>query len=253
MKLNLRVFAVGLFLFALGVTFGTLLRPNNRAISLPITSSPSISLRPIPTENVSGKIYQNQYFKITVPSDWTVSSATQTTYISQCRSKSDCTMTKQAIENPAAANLTKGKYILYINGSTQQASGVIGGRFAEVAMGAPSADAVVTQEPSECGERVMTNDLVNGYPRVDFYVGPKDKTLVCQAPSDKTVWFFSVITDKRGGFFNYDLKRTDMTGYVITMAYNSKNVNDLPVKGSPELNSMLDEMTSILKTLQFKK
>jgi hypothetical protein len=184
--------------------------------------------------------------KLTIPSGWTAKEANQTVYEGQ---------TPKVQPNSSAVNITKGNYILYINTQAQQASGAEGGRFAEIAMGAPSADAVVTQQPSPpCGTS-ESQSADNVYTRVDLFVAKSDiaKTSYCKAPASGTnVWYFSYITNSKKGYFNY---YTDDTppGLVVTMAYNSKDVNKLPQKGSAEVNQALTEMTDIFKTLEIKK
>jgi len=192
-----------------------------------------------PVVSAQSQNYENQYLKITIPSGWTATEANKST------------------SSLAAVNITKGNYILYINTEASQASGTPGGRFAEIAMGAPSADAVVTVQPSPpCGTSV-SNPAMLDHPRVDLYVNSKDNSQsgLCNLPKNSsTVWYFSDITDSHGDYFNYyDSNSTDSgKGYVITMAYNSKDVNSFPVKGSTELNSALADMTSIVKSLVIK-
>lgn len=70
--------------------------------------------------------------------------------------------------------------------------------------------------------------------------------------SGATVWYFSYITDVAGGYFNYYVPGQNRA-LVVTMAYRSKDVNRLPLKGSAELNSMLSEMTSIVGSLTVKQ
>ena len=168
---------------------------------------------------------------VTVPSDWTAS---------------------QAAQNAAAVNITKGNYILYINVNATQASGVTGGRFAEIAQGAPSADAVVTIQPSPpCGTQEKTSAF-DKYSRVDLYVSASDKKDYCAVPTNaSTVWYFSYLTDQNNGYFNY-YQADQPPGLVVTMAYNLKDVNSLPVKGSSDLNTAFSDMTSIAKSLVIK-
>ena len=190
------------------------------------------------------KIYENQYMKVTVPGGWKAAEAVKTVYNGSVAVKSP---------NPAAVNITKGNYTLYINTQASQASGAEGGRFAEIAMGAPSADAVVTEQPSPpCGTS-ENHPAILDHPRVDLYVSSKDKTDYCNVPTNgKTVWYFSYITNSSNGYFNY-YKNDTPPGFVITMAYNSKTVNSFPVKGSMELNQALDDMTTIIKSLDIKQ
>ncbi len=201
--------------------------------------------QPTPTPQTSN-VYENRYLKVLVPEGWAAKEAAQTVYNGQVPGSQP---------NPAAVNITKGNYILYINTQASQASGVEGGRFAEIAQGAPSADAVVTEQPSPpCGTADIIPAILD-HPRVDLYVSAQDtqSKAWCRAPkSGKDVWYFSYITDTSGGYFNYYNSGQGL-GYVITMAYNSKDADSLPVKGGSELNSALAEMTNIVKTLEIKK
>jgi hypothetical protein len=156
---------------------------------------------------------------------------------------------KQAGSNTAAVNIINDKYILYINTQASQASGVEGGRFAEIAQGAPSADAVVTVQPSQpCGTQESTGE---GTYRIDLYINASGKQAYCAVPTNgQTVWYFSYITDSSKGFFNYSAGRGNP--FVITMSYNSKNINSFPVKGSQELQSALSEMNTMVNSLEIK-
>lgn len=205
--------------------------------------------KPIVT-SVKSTVYENQYMKVTIPEEWTTKEATHIVYSSGCAGV-NCTETSKVETLPGAVNIIKGNYILYINVLASQTSGAIGGRFAEIAMGAPSADAVVTAWPSECGTQDR-HPALNGFPRVDMYVGPQDKQEWCNVPIDgKTVWFFSYIADQDdGGYFIHT--GIENINHVYTMSYNSKDVNALPEKGSTELNQMLSEMTDIVKMLELK-
>lgn len=198
------------------------------------------------------QIYETAYLKITVPNGWVVKEANKTTEVGNCTNGQNCTTTTKTEPNPAAVNITKGNYVLYINTQAEQASGVEGGRFAEVAMGAPSVDAVVTEQPSPpCG--TMESHLAFAdRTRQDLYVNNQEKNSYCVTPKNgSTVWYFSYITGPKDGYFNYYVPG-EAKAYVITMAYNSKDVNSFPVKGSQELNTSLNDMTNMLKTLEIK-
>jgi hypothetical protein len=180
------------------------------------------------------RVYENQYMKVDLLPGWTA---------------------KKARSIPAAVNITKGNYILYINTQASQASGVEGGRFSEIAMGAPSADAVVSVQPSPPCGKGESSPAFDGHTRMDLYVSKADlkSQSWCNAPSGgATVWYFSYITDAAGGYFNFYVPGQGRA-LVVTMAYRSKNVNSLPVQGSTELNSMLSEMTSMANSLKVKK
>lgn len=194
-----------------------------------------ISSGTTPAQGTTYGTYENDYLRVTIPSDWTARSV----------------MTSA---NPAAVNITKGNYILYINANAQQASGVAGGRFSEISSGAPSADSVVLMPPSApCGISETVPAMLD-HSQVNLYVSQSDKSESCAAPSNGTVWYFSYITDSKNGYFNYyNQANGSQSAFVITMAYNSKDVNSFPVKGSADLTATLNEMTTIVKTLELKK
>jgi hypothetical protein len=185
-------------------------------------------------QNTQNTVYETPYLKLTLQPGWTA---------------------KRSRRVPTALNIAKGKYILYIDTQATQASGVEGGRFAEIAMGAPSADAVVTVQPSPPCGTAESKPASDRHTRVDLYVSKADSQSQewCSAPSSgATVWYFSYLTDAAGGFFNFYVPGQNKA-LVVTMAYSSKDVNSLPAKGSTELESMLSEMTSMVKSLKVKR
>ncbi len=197
-----------------------------------------------PVNEIKSTTFENDYMKLTLPEGWKAQVAPQKLY-----DNSDVPTTKP---NPAAVNITKGNYILYINTEAQQASGITGGRFAEIAQGAPSADAVIISQPSpQCGTAEIETAFLD-FKRADLFVSSQDKKDYCAVPTNgKTVWYFSYLT--RGqGYFNY-YKSGEAPALVVTMSYNSKTINNFPVKGSAELNTALGDMTAIAESLQLKK
>jgi len=86
---------------------------------------------------------------------------------------------------------------------------------------------------------------------MDYYTSDLAKKEFCNLPVGGSRWYFSYVTTKNGGYFNR-YEDNCCGGLVITMAYNSKDVRELPIKGSTPLNSMLKEMTSIVGTLEVK-
>lgn len=184
--------------------------------------------RTVPT--AKGVTYENEYLTVNIPDGWTVSQATE----------------------PSAVNITKENWILYMDANISQASGVTGGRFSEIGMGVPSVDAVITEHPSVCGTTV-SHEAFGKFTRVDYFMSAGDERDWCVAPTDaKTVWFFSYITSPGNGFFNYG-PSGQKPGLVISMAYNSGVVNDLPEANNEELEAALKEMTEIASTLSLKK
>lgn len=213
----------------LALTFGIVL------IAAACNKQAAVSLTPAPAPNPADQasVYETGYMKVSIPAGWKATAAGK---------------------NSSAVNIAKGNYILYINTQAGQASGVEGGRFAEIAMGAPSAEAVVTEWPNNCGKEEVQAAYTD-HSRVDLYVNKADKQPGCAAPANgSTVWYFSYINGKDKAYFNYYSKigPTGVVGYVITMSYQAKDVNKLPVKGNAELNTMLSEMTSIAKSLEIR-
>jgi hypothetical protein len=213
------------------------------------TSAPEIVIE-TPTQNnetpadeVKSTTFENDYMKLTLPEGWTAEPVS-----GPLQPNSDSSIAPSG----SAVNITKGNYILYINTEAKQASGVEGGRFSEISQGAPSADTVITSQPSpQCGTAEIDTAFLD-FKRADLFVSSQDKKDYCAVPTNgKTVWYFSYLT--RGqGYFNY-YKSGEAPALVVTMSYNSKTINNFPVKGSAELNTALSDMTAITESLQLKK
>lgn len=206
-------------------------------------------------------VYENQYLKVAIPAGWTATQATQTVYYGSCAGyKTDCTDTPKVESKAGAVDITKGNYTLHIDAQASQASGIQGGRLSEITPSGSSVDAVLI-DPGQgpCGFS-ENHPATTGHERVDMYVDEASVRDRPQCVSSKglTSWYFSYITtDAEKGYFNYyhgkDIPADySYMGYVITMSYNSKDVNKLPIKGSTELKSMLSEMTNILRTFESK-
>jgi len=204
--------------------------------------------------NAQKKTFEDQYLKIDLQTGWTA---------------------KAILRSPGAVSITKDKYVLYIATQTAQASGVEGGRFSEISMGAKSADAVLIEPPTPpCGDGKETK-INQKILRNDLFVSSKEKQKYCRTPTNgKSVWYFSYVHNATmGGYFNYyriqkntsllltDLKEIksedfgatgEETGWVITMACNSKDINSFPQEGSKGLKSALAEMASMVKSLRIK-
>lgn len=180
---------------------------------------------------ITGETFENQYLKVTVPADWKLTETKNKT---------------------GAVNIIKGNYILYINPQANQASGVEGGRFAEISMGAPSSDLINTEPPSSpCGIS-ENHPALEKHPRVDLYINKSSAQVWCKAPTKElTYWYFSYITNSDGSYFNY-YKPGEALGYVITMSYSAKDIESLPIKDSKELKDAIATMTAIAKTMKIK-
>lgn len=178
--------------------------------------------------------FSNSLMKVSFPSSW-----------------------KYSETKEGALNLVKNNYILYIHPNVSQASGVEGGRFAEIAQGAPGAELVVTEWPSEpCGNK-GSKTLTSVLERTDYYVNKMTKSSSCNAPSnDKSVWYFSYITSQGDGYFGdaskLNSKLSPSRQFVITMTAKANSINNLPSEDDSVLASMLAEMSDIVKTLELK-
>jgi len=194
------------------------------------TTTPSSNYSPVnPPITNNPVVYDNQYINLIIPAGWTY------------------TTTKMG-----DINLFKDNYILYINPNLHQTSGVQGGRFGEIALGAPSSDAVIKTQPSEPCMIPETNTSYGKFLRQDLYVNKSNSSDNCNAAaSGSTNWYFSYFNQGMG-YINYYSTKPD-TGWVITLAYNSTNVNNLPVKNSPTLTSIFNQVTNILGTLKLKQ
>lgn len=177
--------------------------------------------------NNSTQIFKNKYLSIEVPNDWTI----------------------HELKN-GSVNIEKNNYILYINPHFQQASGLKGGRFDEIANGAPSADLVTIFHPAEpCSDLVKTS--IGDFTRVNVYVDKNSDSNLCKKPSDnKTHWYFSYYTNGNG-YLNY-INGQDQYSFVITLSIKVDSVNKLPTPNDPTLSQVwkaTDAMINSLKIL----
>ncbi len=208
----------------------------------------------IPAVSQAGWVYENRYVKVMIPTGWAAKEASQVIDYNNCATKQNCSPSIKTGPNPAAVNITKGKYILYVNTRASQASGVEGGRFEEFAGGAPSVDALIVDHPGgPCGTPTTATVTVNGQTmnRVDYYISSDEQNGTCRKiASKKPVWYFSVVG---GGINYYNIPHlTGPDGWVVTMAYDSKDPKSFPAQNDPSLETALSEMSGILKTLTIK-
>ena len=255
MKNNQKIFVSIVLIAVVAVGGYFVLSKKSNNVNTILQTMPE-TIQPSTTLKLKNGVYEDQYMKVMIPVDWAATQSIQTVYYTHCASfKSDCTETPEVELKPGAIDIKKGNYILHIDSQAGQASGIEGGRFGEITNNAPSVKAVMS-DPSVggyCGtaetEPAMINNLRN-----DLFVGPKDNKnyLGCIAPANGgTVWYFSYIGSN--SYFNYYKNQTEnVQGYIITMSYNSDDVNSLPIKGSASQTAALSEMTSIANTLELK-
>ena len=173
----------------------------------------------------TGRRLDNQYLTMTILSGWTV--------------------------GPSAdqkLNLTRGKYLLTINPTFAHASGIEGGRFSEIVEGMPSVGAVTgnVDQPASSDECAL-------YPSEALKVTKEIALSNLYTDSSKTgngcvfptggppVWL--------GSFFSGGGPESD---YMITLSYNTTDVNGLPRKGSAQLTQVFAEVAAMLKSLRLK-
>jgi len=231
LKVTLAVLVViGIVLFGLQLSKSGKNISNQPQVPTPQTPAPQTQ----PQTNNAGA-FENAYLKMALARGW------------------------QVQEVGYAVNITKDKYVLYINPKTTQASGVEGGRFSEIAQGAPGVGLVMTFHPADpCGTKA-TEVISDTLTRSDYYVRTADATEFCNASTiADPVWYFSFVGTKNDGYFgdptkvNPSLSSDPFRQFVITMSYTATDINALPKKGSAELTQAFGEMTEMVKSVEFK-
>ncbi len=180
------------------------------------------------TQNSSprGRTFENQYLKMTILPGWTV------------------------ISSPPEVKVTHDKYVLTINSIYVHASGVEGGRFGEATAEMPSVTAVradvegpwgTTCAQDQPGQEIIVNAKMSlGNLYTDDTKANVDGG--CKFPSDgKSAWF--------GALFVGEGSESE---YTITLGYDTTDVNELPKKGTPKLTQVLNDVKTMLKTLELK-
>ena len=188
---------------------------------------------------------------------------------------------EKTFELPIGALLTKGRYKLYLLTHQSQASGIIGGRFAEVVeYVSPWIDMSESPWlpcPSE-GPETITDEKLS---RRDLYfdtVHANRKALAdCGNPARKgTLWYGSYFVetcqgpDYPHGCDSFFLTYQDLSGKVpqdrivngtrcanewqmtYALTYDTKTPNVLPMKGDPALREVLLEATNIVHSIVYK-
>src|SRR5208283_4982236 len=150
--------------------------------------------------------FENQYVRMSILPGWTV----------------------DASSSPPLVKLTHGKYVLTINPIFTHARAY--GYLEDIASGLPSVEAVMAEvdEPwsTSCAQRekMIPTSSIQLLP---LYTEDTKSNIDygCKFPSDgKPAWFGS-----------YSLGEGPESEYIITLAYDSKDVNTLPKRGAPEL------------------
>ncbi len=148
-----------------------------------------------------------------------------------------------------SVNIFNGSYILYVNPSFTQTSGVQGGRFDEISQGAPSANLVTVFRPAmECSTPIQS--LTTTHKRYDVYTNDSVNADICKpSPDDSERWYFSYYV-KESPYLTY--KASGDESYVITLSMNVSAVAGLPQKGSSSLEARFEEANTMVDSLLIK-
>jgi hypothetical protein len=211
----------------------------------------------------SKNIFEDDRIKVKIPERWSVHPATET-------------VTGDRIyEQPIGAVLAKGPFRLYLLTHHGQASGIVGGRFAEIVQYvSPWIDMNDSPWPSCPSEIQVVETAVNDKLfRRDLYFdtthASKKALAECGNPASKQVlWYGSYFIepcptkDCGGGFFlshqfqsgkpwpdGSGISEDEMT-YALT--YDTKTPNALPTKSDPELRAALKEVNAIVSSIVYK-
>lgn len=206
---------------------------------------------------ITGHTYADDKISVTAPATWSI-----------------------GIDNVGGihrgAILRKDKYILRLCTSCAQVSGIVGGRFSEIAgLVQPWFRVDAGANPSPCGEQRSTR-VSKQLDRIDFWfrrdhAHPYDEDADdCRQPgTTASVWYGSYFEDNCsyvatgedcGGYFLHlnlltgqdarTLAPTDEMAFALT--YDETSLDQLPHKGDPELNRVLIEATNIVRSVDFK-
>lgn len=202
--------------------------------------------------SIRGREYKDEKIRVQVPASWQVS------------------ILRWANTSRMGAELRKGKYILRLCTGCGQASGMVGGRFAEIALlvqpWAP------TEEPTgPCGTEQRTKVTAN-IERVDLWFRRdpdhevSDANRFCLQPeTTDTVWYGSYFAEEClrvgkhadaecGGYFLHRAwltrKTSDIDEMAFALTYDTSDLDRLPRRNDLELKKILDEAAAIVHSVR---
>lgn len=241
-----RVFSTLFLIVLITVVIGSIYWVKSKQISIPDKDTQAVLTPPdIPTPistPTKFKDMETEYIQLKLPEDWKV-------------------LSNNLIDVPFGLSnetyiLTKNNYQIHINPSTGPTGGSEGGRFADLAAYTPSISvAVITQPSSPCEENpeIKINSLLV---RTDLYISSDNKNEWCNAPTEGSAWYGSFVTTPQSGYYGEIKKYKDIETnqkFLITFGYEGiSDINNLPKKGTSELNKMLEEMSAIVESIIFK-
>jgi hypothetical protein len=205
---------------------------------------------------ITGRSYRDDKIGVLSPEDWGISIDTI--------QEGDQTFVRGAV-------LRKGNYLLRLCTGCGQVSGVIGGRFSEIAgLVQPWFRSDPGAKPAACGEQ-EEREASRKLNRVDFWyrrdvAHPYDEDADdCREPrTTDTVWYGSYFEERPGpacgGFFLHQdcllRKPLGESGspnreMVFALTYDTADLDRLPRKGDPVLSEVLREATAIVKSIRY--
>ena len=227
-----------------------------------------------PATAQSQNVYEDARIRVVIPDGWTLSKPSATFGILTAG------LVTQRTEVIPGAVLTKGKYSLFLLTHHGQASGVQGGRFAEISpYVAPWLDATSTcvwyihPETRKVTEKLSRVDNYYDTAHPAAQVTEDERPVDCGAPSAPGVfWYGSYFqqtcpvlaktpedTDCGGYFLFYpDLvgKHADNMGasaeMTFSISYDTTDPTASPRQGDADLQKMLDEASAIVKSITYK-
>ncbi len=207
---------------------------------------------------INGRAYQDDMIAVTAPLSWTIA-VDDNTYSGL----------------HSGAVLHKGKYVLRLCTGCGQTSGIVGGRFAEIA-GLVQPWSRVEEPSGPCGKSKTTSvskqfDRVDLWYRRDAAHGYQEIAANCRQPrTTATVWYGSYFAESCAGvppgsdcggyFLHFDWLTNphseDLSPFpemAIGLTYETTDLDRLPRQGDPELDRVLAEASSIVRSVRFKK
>ncbi len=174
---------------------------------------------------------------------------------------------------PSGVAFSDGTYALYLLTHAGQTSGIIGGRFLEIAdVVAPWSNL----EVDGCPTTEVRTRVTDALSRVDLYFDSRRATQdvldLCGHPSVKAVlWYGSYFSqncspsrtdDCEGGYFlSYrslanthfepELCTLDACQMVFTLTFRTSNPDNLPHKGDRRLQKFLNEASEAVRTIKY--
>lgn len=203
---------------------------------------------------VSPGAFEDDRIHVAIPSGWT---AQQVTVLTEG---------DQRVPIRLGEVLSQGKYRLYLLTHYGQTSGILGGRFGEIA--GYVAPWIQSDDPWDCFDVLESNvtRVTNSLSRVDLYLPPKanfsaqnDSCKYLRSPRKRPVWsgsFFTLRSEGvKGGFFlSFPLGQRQIhpgREMVFTATFDANHANDLPARGDPHLEEFLHQASAVVRSIQY--